>query len=514
MQKKKFFKGALIVLLASIITRILGFLFRVFLANNLGAQGMGVYQLIMSLYMLVVTFATSGVSFAVSRIVSENMAIKNKKSTKAILKTSVLWALFLGVVVCLTLLIFNKEIAKTILRDERTTNSIFYLAPSIPFMAVSACIKGYFFAKRKPLFPSTASIVEQSIKIVFIFFLLKNIQSSNINNSCAIIAIGMTLSETISCIIMTILYFKTNKTNEQNILINNKNNKGIFKNVLKNSIPIQTNNSFNAALKLVESILIIESLKIFTNGNSAIATSTYGIIKGMVLPLIMFPTSFLQSIITVLIPELSGATASGNKRAIKKACEKSLQLTIIMGVFVSAMFICFPNKIAALFYKNTEVAQMLKSLSLLCPILYVQLICMGILNAIGEQIASMKYNILEGILRIILIVLFVPKGGINAFLVIMFITSSFSLFLYSFRLVKVTSFPIYINKILIKPIFAIILSCITVKIISSNIEKVLPSWVFIAAAGIIIFISYSLLLFYLGCFNRAEKNIIKILYKK
>ena len=517
MQKKIFFKGALIVLFASIITRILGFFFRVFLANNLGAQGMGVYQLIMSLYMLVVTFATSGVSFAVSRIVAENMAIKNKKSTKAILKTAILWALFLGTIVCLTLLIFNKEIATIILRDKRTTNSIFCLAPSIPFMAVSACIKGYFFAKRKPLFPSTASIIEQLIKIVFIFCLLKYFQNNNINMSCAVVSIGMTLSETISCIIMGILYFKTTKTNEQNILKNNKinkNNKGIFKNILKNSIPIQTNNSFNAALKLIESILIIESLKIFTNGNSAIATSTYGIIKGMVLPLIMFPTSFLQSIITVLIPELSGATASGNKKAIKKACEKSLQLTIIMGVFVSAMFICFPDKIASIFYKNFEVAKMLKSLSLLCPILYVQLICMGILNAIGEQIASMKYNILEGVLRIILILLFVPKGGINAFLTLMFVSSSVSLLLYSFRLVKVTSFPICISKILIKPIFAIILSCIAVKTVSYNIEKILPNWVFIGTMGTLIFISYFVLLFCLGCFNKSEKNIIKILYKK
>ncbi len=511
MQKKIFFKGALIVLFASIITRILGFFFRVVLANNLGAQGMGIYQLIMSLYMLVVTFATSGVSFAVSRIVSENMATKNKKSTRVILKTSILWAFFLGSLVCLTMLFFKDEIAKTILRDSRTTNSIFYLAPSIPFMAVSACIKGYFYAKRKPFFPSAASILEQTIKIIFVIFLIQYFQKSSINKACAIVAIGMTLSETISCIFMASLYFKTKKQIATST--NNRNNKGIFKSILKNSIPIQTNNSFNAALKLVESILIIESLKIFTNGNSQAATSTYGIIKGMVLPLIMFPTSFLQSIITVLIPELSGATASGNKRAIRKACEKSLQLTIAMGIFVSAMFISFPDKIAAIFYKNLEVAQMLKSLSLLCPILYVQMICMGILNAIGEQISSMKYNILEGVLRILLIVLLVPKGGINAFLALMFITSGFSLVLYSLRLVKVTAFPICLSKILIKPIFAIITSCAICKLVSFNIEKVLPSWIFIGTFGFLIFAIYFILLFHLGCLNKPEKTIIKNYFK-
>ena len=505
MQKKVLLKGAVIVLCASVITRILGFFFRVFLADNLGAQGMGVYQLIMSLYMLVVTFSTSGISFAVSCIISENMAKQNKKNPKTILKISMLFAFLISSFVCFILIFFNNQIAEYILKDKRTTYSIFWLAPSLPFMAVSSCVKGYFFAKRKPIFPSVASIIEQTIRMIFIFILLGSFIEQGINTSCAIISIGMTISEIISFFYMFILYLKDKKT----IKIANTSKKNIFSKILKVSVPIQASTSFNAALKLVESVLIIESLKIFTHGNLDAATGTYGIIRGMVFPLILFPTSFLQSIITVLIPELSGASAGGNKRAIRKACDKSLQLTLIMGIFVAAIFIMFPDKIAAMFYKNQEVAPYLKIFSLLCPILYVQLICMGILNAIGEQIASMKYNILEGVIKIILIALFVPRGGINAFLILTFAVTIFTLFLFAFRLFKVTYFPILLNKILIKPIVAITISCALSLALKGRLEELIPNWIFVGLSSGFIFTIYFLLLFSLGCLKKPERTIIK-----
>ena len=176
-----------------------------------------------------------------------------------------------------------------------------------------------------------------------------------------------------------------------------------------------------------------------------------------------------------------------------------------MGIFISAIFIMFANEIALILYKKTEVSLILKKLSLLCPILYVQLICMGILNAIGEQMASMKYNILEGVLRIILILAFVPKWGINGFLILMFVVSSFSLLLYSFKLVRVTSFPVCLNKILIKPTIAIIISCVFCLAIKTKLEKFLPIWGRITLFSFVLFLIYVFLLFSLGCLKKPEK---------
>ncbi len=508
MRKKFLIKGAIIIFIASITTRILGFIFRIFLADTLNAQGMGIFQLIMSLYMLIVTFATAGISFSVSRMISENMAIENKKNPKTIIKISILWAFSLGVLICISLLAFKEKIAILILHEQKTTLSIFWLAFSIPFIAVSSCVKGYFYAKRKPLLPSMAFVFEQILKMLFVYFMFKNFNTTDLEKSCAIIAIGMTISEISSCLITYCLYIKSkNEINKQKFEKSNKIS--ILKNVLKISVPIQLSSSFNALLRLIESILIIECLNIFTKGDAKYATESYGIIKGMVLPLIMFPTSFLQSIITVLIPELSGARAKGNKIAVKKACEKSLQLTTLLGIFVSSIFVIFPFEIASIFYKNPEVAPMLKKLSLICPIIYVQLICMGILNAIGEQITSLKYNILEGVLRIILILLLVPRGGINSFLISMFIVETFSLILYSIKLFKVTYFPLCVSKILFKPIISIVLSFFIFSLFSKYFKNNFSNLIFVTISSMLIFITYSLFLIFFGCLKMPKYSVLK-----
>ena len=148
MQKNVLLKGAMTILGASIITRILGFVFRIYIAEKLDAQGMGLYQLVTSLYMLAITFTTSGISLAVSCMISENIETGRYGNSRYILKISIFWAAFISTLVLIALLIFAVPISQNVLRDPRTLYSIIFLAPSLPFMAVASCVKGYFYALR------------------------------------------------------------------------------------------------------------------------------------------------------------------------------------------------------------------------------------------------------------------------------------------------------------------------------------------------------------------------------
>ena len=509
MKKNILIKGALTILSASIITRILGFIFRIYIAEKLGAEGMGLYQLITSLYMLVVTFATSGISLAVSCMIAENIETNKYGCSKSVLKISILWALSISILVSIILIIFSLPISNHILRDNRTFYSILILAPSLPFMSVSCCIKGYFYATRKSLHPSNAIVIEQIIKMLFTIGLINLNLNKNDAYSCAVVSFGMTIGEIASCIYMGIIYYKSKKS----ILNKPRCSKKIFSNILKISIPIQTSSTLNSTLRLAENILIIEGLKFFTHGDGSIATSTYGVIKGMVLPLLLFPTSFLQAIITVLIPELSGANAGGKEKSIRKACEKSLQLTLIMGIYITALFLLFPQEISSLFYSNPHVSPIIKNLCILCPLMYLEMVCVGILNAIGEQIASMKYKIIDSITRLALIWFFVPKGGVNAFLVIMIISNLFTSLINLYRLLKVTCLPLDLNKWIFKPAISILLSsCISI-FFKDQFSKLFPSWLSILLLSLIIMITYIILLFNFNCIGNKEICFIKTCFK-
>ena len=497
------------ILGASIVTRVLGFIFRIYIAEKLGAQGMGLYQLVTSLYMLAITFITSGISLAVSCMVSENIETKRYGSSRYVLKISIFWALFISILVLIFLLIFAVSISQNVLRDPRTLYSIIFLAPSLPFMAVSCCVKGYFYAMRKSFHPSNATVIEQIIKMLFIFFLINFYIDRGDAYSCAIVSLGMTVGEIVSCIYIGIIYCAQKKpTYHQNSGL-----KKVLSKILKISVPIQTSATFNSALRLAENILIIEGLKIFTHGDHVVATSTYGIIKGMVLPLLLFPTSLLQAVITVLIPELSGASAARKEATIRRACQRALQLTILMGIYITAIFLLFPGEISSLFYSNPNVAPMIKTLCILCPLMYLEMVCVGILNAIGEQIASMKYRIIDGLVRLILIWTLVPKGGVNAFLVIMIMSNIFTAILNLYRLLKVTCLPFCLSQWLIKPFIAILLSSGISIALKAKVEMVFPNWLAILVLSLIVAAIYLVLLFSLKCLGSSEVDFVKTCFK-
>ncbi len=509
MRKETLVKGALTVLSASIITRLLGFIFRVYIADKLGAEGMGLYQLVTSLYMLVATFATSGISLAVSRMIAEQLAANKYGGTKVILKISISWSLFISFLVAIILFMFANPIGEYILRDPRTIYSIRSLAPSIPFMTAASCFKGYFYAMRKSLHPSNATVIEQIAKMVFIALLMGFYLQKGDAYTCAVVSMGMTVGEIVSCAYMIATFYADKSVKIQK----ETKRKKVFSEIIKISLPIQTSSTFNSALRLTESILIIEGLRAFTNGDSGAAIGAYGIIKGMVLPLLLFPTSLLQAVITVLIPELSGANAGGREKTIRRACSRTLQLTLIMGICIAAIFLIFPQEIAGFFYHDPDVGPMIKKLCLLCPLMYLEMVCVGILNAIGEQVASMRYNIIDGFMRLILICLFIPKGGVDAFLIIMMISNLFTSLLNLYHLLKVTCLPLCFSNWLFKPSMSAFVTALASVLLKDHLSNILPIWATVGILVIFMAIFYIILLFIFGCFGKAEIDFLKSCYK-
>ena len=161
MRKGSIIKGTLILTVATSIVKIVGMLFRIYLANVLGAEGIGLYQLMLSFYMLMVTLATSGIRIAVSRLISEELAVKNYSNAKKVLHQSIVISLFMGFASAFILYYFADYIGINILNDKRTSLALLYLVPSLPIMAVSNCYKGYFYAVGKVVKPSIVQVTEQ-----------------------------------------------------------------------------------------------------------------------------------------------------------------------------------------------------------------------------------------------------------------------------------------------------------------------------------------------------------------
>ncbi|MGD9567605.1 MAG: oligosaccharide flippase family protein [Sedimentibacter sp.] len=450
MRRESIIIGTLILTVATTIVRVVGMLFRIYLANTLGAEGIGLYQLILSIYMLMVTLATSGIRVAVSRLISEELALRNFSNAKKVLYQAIVLSLFTGFISAFIMYYFADYMGSTILNDDRTTLAILYLAPSLPFIAVSNCYKGYFYALGKITKPAITQVAEQMVRIVIIFLIMDAYLPKGLEYGCAAVAIGMTVEELFSLVLIWFFYIFDKKPFKKQSHVKAENM--IFK-ILGISLPLSATSYLNAILRTVENTMIPARLLLY--GLSAeTAMSLYGMIKGMVLPILFFPSSFLTSLSSILIPSVAGDNAAANEKKVSSTLSKVLHFTAISGILVVAVFVAFPGEIAIAIYNDSQVGLMIKIISYVCPFMYLNMVISSMLNALGEQMSSFKVNIIESILKISIIYLFVPVYGFNAYLFALFLTTILNTILYLTRLLQVSCIVFDISNWIFKPVAA------------------------------------------------------------
>jgi stage V sporulation protein B len=372
-------------------------------------------------------------------------------------------------------------------------------------MAISNCYKGYFYALGKVTQPSIIQMTEQFVRIFLIIYLMDTFLSKGLEYGCAAIAIGMTAEEIFALFLVWFLYIfdkkpYSNKTQK-------KADNMVFK-LLHISLPISATSYMNSILRTVENTLIPARLLLY--GLSAeTAISLYGMIKGMVLPLLFFPSSILTSLSSLLIPAVAGDNALANEKSVSRTLSQVIHFTAISGIWVVAVFVSFPDEIALAVYNDHQVGLMIKLISYVCPFMYLNMVISSMLNALGEQISSFIVNIIESVLKISIIYVFVPVYGFNAYLFALFITTILNTILYLFRLLQVSSIVFDISNWIVKPITTAMIAGVLSKYSFFLFEQ--TSYHIIALISSIMILS---LLYLMGLLLSKSINVNSINLKK
>lgn len=454
---QRFVANAAILGGVSIFMRIIGIIFSAYAANVVGAEGIGVYALITSAYTFAVTVATSGINLAVTRLVSEELAKNNVKAAKAAVKKCVMYSIIFGSVSAFVLFTFAKPIGVNLLGDERTVLSLKALSVSLPFIALSNVLSGYFNAVRRVSKSASASVAEQFVKIGFTIIFLNTIGPKSVEFACLSLVLGTSISEGLSFIYLTVFYFY----DRRKYLKSSKNESvptDLRKRMLHISLPIAASAYLRSGLVTIEHILIPSGLKKFGSDKSA-ALATYGTIHGMVFPLILFPSAVSATFASLIVPELSELSAKYEKRDtkhIKYIVSRSISLSVMFGVACAGAFILFSSSLGSLIYGSNEASKYIGVFAVLIPLMYLDMTVDGMLKGLGEQIASMRYNIIDSAISVILVYTLLPKIGIVGYVICVFATELVNDVLSLNRLISVThvKIPIYIT--VIAPIISII----------------------------------------------------------
>lgn len=499
MKRNAFFKNACILTVTSLLLRSAGMVFRIFLSDRIGSEGMGLYQLIVSVYVLGSAFATCGISTAVTRLVTEALAAGHYRNARRVLRRAMWLSFGIGVLSALIIALGAGPIAHFILQDERAVFALRIMGVAFPFMGITACLRGYFLARRRVKDTSGAQIFEQIVRMGLSWFLLWYFADRGVSFACCAVMIGDTAAEAAACFLLWLRYRKDSRTALQG---GTDTPHPVLRPLLAIALPITAGRYLNTVLRTIENILVPHRLTAYCHSREQ-ALASFGALKGMALPLLFFPSSFLSALSTLLIPEVSEADALGQSKRIERAVTQTLRITLLSSLFISGVFFLYADVLGLSVYHNDEVGFFLRMLAPLMPVMYAESVVDGILKGLNQQLSSLKYSVWDSVIRIVMIVLMVAKTGMLGFLFIMLISNLLTCFLNIHRLLKVSGVRFLWGRWVLLPVLAIVCSGAIVwglqRLLSLS-ENLLA----LIAGSALLLPLYVLLLMWFGCLKRSE----------
>lgn len=440
---QKFIKNTMILTVTSLSLNVISMAFRIFISAQIGTEGLGLFTLIMSVYFFASTVASSGINLSVTRLVSES--IGSKQNPAEILYKSISLAVALGSFSALLLFVCSDFVGIYWLCDPRAALPLKILAFSLPFFGISVCFGGYFMAKRRVWCIAKWQIFDQLLQIFATVVFLSVMPKGNIQVRCCAIVAGSVFGEIAACAYGFILYDRCGEKYVPSV------GKKLYKNILSISLPIAISSYFRAGLSTLENILIPKGFSKLQISKEA-ALSEYGILKGMAMPAISFPSALLGSLSSLLIPEISEAASVNDKKKVARLSFIAVQGCIIYSILILAVFFTFGNSLGIALFDNPRSGHIMKIISWAIPFIYMDSVFDGILKATNQQVASMKYNTLEGISRIVLLYALIPVYGTVGFIIVVFVSNMLSSLLGLIKVLQVTGIKINLADCIFIPV--------------------------------------------------------------
>lgn len=413
MFKNTIIKGTFVLTLTGFLTRLIGFFFRIFMSHAFGEEQMGLYQLIFPIYALCFSISSAGLETALARCVAQKVTRGKKKEADALLYHALIISISLTFVLGLLVRKFTSLLSIYVLGDLRCETLLSAMTYALPFAAIHSCICGYYLGLKQTKLPALSQFVEQIARVGSIFFIYKIFSSSEQAPTVWIAVLGLVFGECISAF-FCVRYFFIRKHESFSLpyLIKNRQ---LGKELLSLSVPLTSNRVLMNLLQSIETISIPICLQTYGYSNSD-ALSTYGVLTGMALPCIMFPTAVTNSVSTMLLPTVAEIQTENNLNRLKKLIQKVIFFGFGLGSICGILFLLFGNLIGTFLFDSELASNFIRTLAWICPFLYVNNTLISILNGLGKANHSFVINVCGLFIRICGVWLGIIHYGIDGYL--------------------------------------------------------------------------------------------------
>ena len=389
--KNKFIKSTIILIIGGGITKLLAMVIKIALARSIGNDGIGIYMMILPTFNLFITLSTLSLSTSLGKLIAE------KRSSKKVIFSSIPFTMIYNFFLMIILIFLSKFISNTLLNNSITYYPILCISFTLPIIALSGILKGYFFGKNN-MFPYTfENICEQIVRLLFIIFIVPKLLNISLIVAISSLVLVNILSEGIAIIVM--LLFIPNKSLDKESF---KVDKNIVKDVLNISIPSTGSRLIGSISYFLEPIILTYAM--LKSGSSlSFITSEYGIVTGYVYALLLIPSFFTMAISTSLLPIISKNYAERNMRIVKKGLSQGMLFSLLIGCFFTMLFMLFPNYILNFIYNTTLGSDYVRLIAPFFIFHYIQGPLTTYLQAINKAKCAMYGTLLGSIIKNILL---------------------------------------------------------------------------------------------------------------
>lgn len=398
---KKLFKALAILTSFSVLTRALGFLFRIILSRVIGAEGLGVYQISFSVFMVLETFISSGLPLVVSKMTSKNIASNNQTKQHSLVTSALIIGILTATSLSLIVLLF-KNLFGLLFTDKRCLNILIVLLPGLVFSSVYSILRGNLWGQKKYFLVSITEFLEQLFRIIICVVLLGVFYS--IFDGSIIASISYIISCILSSLIVLFIFIKNNGSFK-------KPEKKQCLSLLKDSIPITFVRVVSSLLMPIISIIIPMQL-IKSGYTNEQALSVFGVAMGMTFPLLYIPSTLAGSLSMTLIPDLSTAVTQQNFVEIKSKINFSIKFGMFVAFLFIPIFFALGEYIGVFLYNNTQSGIFLSNASLLVLPICLSGLTVSCLNALNLEVKGFINYVIGAVFLFISILTLTKHIGI------------------------------------------------------------------------------------------------------
>ncbi len=497
---KTFFKAVMITTIFSVLTRALGFVFRIYFSRKLGAEGLGLFQMASSVLGIFMTLVSSGIPLSTAKLVSKYEVGGQLKKRNQLVGSALIVALVVAVLSSF-LIVILRAFWGVVLTDNRAVEILIILVPSVVFSAIYAVFRGALWGQNDYFSCGLTELVEQIFRFVLTFVMLRNITDFFVSSKYAAIAFNLTCL--ISALLSVFIYFRRGKIGVA---------KSEFKSIIKSAAPITGVRLANSLVQPLTTF-IIPTMLIVAGYTKSEAVASFGVIMGMTWPLLFVPMTIIGSISMVLIPSISAMATKNMGEQIADNVQKALEVSMFISMLFIPVYLAVGDLIGIVLYNN-QLSGVLLQLAGVCvlPITLCNLTG-SVLNALNLEVKSFVNYLLGSLVLFACLIVLTPIIGINSVIVSFFLSMT-TITLLNLRKIKQKvpslKFTVFANSFKYTLIVAPI--SLTCHFVANILRHVFNYFICASISGLL---CVGLMILFVKIFNIYDlKNLFALLKRK